>query len=246
MRWSIPVLALAIGCGAPPLEDVEGDSAGECSDGVDNDQDGMADCDDSGCAVAADCDGSMETPTPTAPGGGGNGSGSGDTDTGSTLDTGTPPSGTTEFTGPTLMTYLEYGCVDLDTWKFSVETQGWTNGGLVNMWETGAPSGWNEEHTLESFEQGADNTWDHLERTLQDEATPSGLQQDVNSVFTCGEHDADPVMTYMIRIYDTSDALADCWILATDPTGVATVMSGGAPNMVPITDPSDIMGCTPM
>ena len=35
--------------------EVEGDEAGECDDGVDNDQDGYADCEDSGCADAVMC-----------------------------------------------------------------------------------------------------------------------------------------------------------------------------------------------
>jgi len=36
---------------------VEGDEAGECDDGVDNDQDGSADCDDDGCSAATACTG---------------------------------------------------------------------------------------------------------------------------------------------------------------------------------------------
>jgi hypothetical protein len=37
--------------------EVEGDEAGECSDGADNDQDGMFDCDDPGCYGSPDCEG---------------------------------------------------------------------------------------------------------------------------------------------------------------------------------------------
>ena len=37
--------------------DVEGDEAGECDDGVDNDQDGPTDCDDPGCATSTLCAG---------------------------------------------------------------------------------------------------------------------------------------------------------------------------------------------
>jgi hypothetical protein len=36
---------------------IEGDEAGECDDGVDNDQDGFTDCDDEGCANATMCAG---------------------------------------------------------------------------------------------------------------------------------------------------------------------------------------------
>ncbi len=36
----------------------EGDNAGECADGADNDRDGDFDCDDPDCAASPDCDGS--------------------------------------------------------------------------------------------------------------------------------------------------------------------------------------------
>jgi hypothetical protein len=51
------LLGLLSGCmGQTPVA-VEGDEAGECGDGADNDQDGSADCDDDGCAVDAACTG---------------------------------------------------------------------------------------------------------------------------------------------------------------------------------------------
>ena len=52
----------------------EGDSSGECNDGIDNDDDGLIDCNDSGCASRPACE---ESDTDT------------DTDTDSGLDTGT-------------------------------------------------------------------------------------------------------------------------------------------------------------
>ena len=36
-------------------DDYEGDKAGECSDGADNDRDGLFDCDDDTCTGAPDC-----------------------------------------------------------------------------------------------------------------------------------------------------------------------------------------------
>jgi hypothetical protein len=45
------------GCGPEAEEEVEGDEPGECADGTDNDQDGVADCDDSGCGADAACAG---------------------------------------------------------------------------------------------------------------------------------------------------------------------------------------------
>ncbi len=53
----------SIGCGSGEIDadgddfGFEGDEAGECSDGVDNDQDGLTDCDDDGCEAATSCSG---------------------------------------------------------------------------------------------------------------------------------------------------------------------------------------------
>ena len=46
-------------------EENEGDDAGECSDGADNDLDGDFDCDDADCDGSPDCDGSIDSPLPT-------------------------------------------------------------------------------------------------------------------------------------------------------------------------------------
>ncbi len=46
------LIAVQTGC---PAGDVEGDEAGECDDGVDNDQDGVTDCADDGCFAATVC-----------------------------------------------------------------------------------------------------------------------------------------------------------------------------------------------
>ena len=52
------LIALVLACGTEEkdtsdvsneLEEYEGDAAGECSDGADNDRDGKFDCDDEGC-----------------------------------------------------------------------------------------------------------------------------------------------------------------------------------------------------
>ena len=50
--------ALLLACGDKfdNPESYEGDEAGECSDGADNDLDTLFDCDDEGCAGSPDCD----------------------------------------------------------------------------------------------------------------------------------------------------------------------------------------------
>ena len=67
-------LTMTLNLGCPPDDDddtsgdddttsadIEGDEAGECDDGVDNDQDGFTDCDDDGCENAAVCTGDDDT-----------------------------------------------------------------------------------------------------------------------------------------------------------------------------------------
>ncbi len=49
-------LVLALGCLGIGNKDIEGDEAGECSDGADNDQNGLFDCDDEGCFGSPDCE----------------------------------------------------------------------------------------------------------------------------------------------------------------------------------------------
>jgi len=54
--------ALLLACGDKfdNPESYEGDDAGECTDGADNDLDGLFDCNDEGCAGSPDCEGSGE------------------------------------------------------------------------------------------------------------------------------------------------------------------------------------------
>ena len=58
MRTSLLLSILLIGCGS-----TEGSNPGECSDGADNDSDGLFDCGDSDCANAPDCTGGAGTVT---------------------------------------------------------------------------------------------------------------------------------------------------------------------------------------
>ncbi|MBN95879.1 MAG: hypothetical protein CL928_17700, partial [Deltaproteobacteria bacterium] len=56
-HWILLLTCLLITACEPAGDEnsVEGDEAGECSDGVDNDQDGNTDCNDDGCINAIDC-----------------------------------------------------------------------------------------------------------------------------------------------------------------------------------------------
>ncbi|MBC04287.1 MAG: hypothetical protein CMJ34_13455 [Phycisphaerae bacterium] len=77
MRTSRPTLLLlpflTLGCGsdaglgAVPKSGLEGDEPGECSDGADNDVDGLFDCEDPDCEGSSDCE-EPNTEGPSAPG----------------------------------------------------------------------------------------------------------------------------------------------------------------------------------
>ena len=65
---ALPLISLSLlGCPSGDDDDdtipaeIEGDEAGECDDGVDNDQDGLTDCDDDGCGAATACVGDDDT-----------------------------------------------------------------------------------------------------------------------------------------------------------------------------------------
>ena len=73
MTRGILTALFLVSCGADEKEETveyEGDDAGECSDGADNDLDGYFDCQDNGCWGSPDCAG-----TGTAGGTGGSGDG---------------------------------------------------------------------------------------------------------------------------------------------------------------------------
>jgi len=168
---------------------------------------------------------------------------SGDTSTATTttgVTTGTTTTST--YTGPTLIDMVSYpGCADDTTWVYGAETVGWTDGNnIVNAWETGNAMGWNEEHSLPSVEFGANNTWDRLEQSVTDEAAVADYAPDTNTVFACGTHDVDPVMTYAIRVYDFDGNYADCAIFATDTAGIDAVYDGSAPNLNPVTAMTEV------
>ncbi len=60
-RLRLPFLALGLLAVTGCVEEGpgEGEHPGDCSDGADNDADGSYDCDDPGCAAAANCDGEV-------------------------------------------------------------------------------------------------------------------------------------------------------------------------------------------
>ncbi len=103
-------LILAVSCGdkddtgTKPPEEYEGDEAGECTDGADNDQDGLFDCDDEGCEGSPDCqEGDTDTDSDTDT----------DTDADGDADADSDSDADTDYTGP---------CSPPDTWTGTIDS----------------------------------------------------------------------------------------------------------------------------
>lgn len=142
---------------------------------------------------------------------------------------------------PLELDYVELPSCAGNTWSYYAETAGWTNGAnLVNAWDSANEGGWNEEHTLLSVGFEEDGSRDYLQTDLEAGTSVASFQQDVNTVFACGVHDVDPVMTYVIRVYDLDGNMAECGAFATDPAGAGSVLSGAADTLNPITAPGEV------
>jgi len=152
-------------------------------------------------------------------------------------DTDTDP-----MSGRVQITDVDVRC-EGDTWVIESRTDGWTGHAIINLWETAIVYGWDEEHTVPSVDYDPGGSWDRQEQRLQDDSTAGTFEPDRNTVFTCGLHDVEPRMTYMLRVYDTDDALADCLIWSTDPDGVDIMRAGMGPQNNPVTDPGDLARC---
>lgn len=135
----------------------------------------------------------------------------------------------------TLIRFVEYpGCVEeaAGKWRYYAETFGWTDGNnVVNAWETGNVDGINEEHPLPSIDYGPDKEFDIIQVDLDAGIDPAAFSEGDNTVFACGVHDVDNVMTFAVRVYDLDHNLADCAIYSSDTVndGVSMVFAGTAP-----------------
>jgi len=153
-------------------------------------------------------------------------------------DSGNVKGGTTSlpsgYDGPTMLdSIVAPGCDKANEfWIYKATTLGWTGGhNIVNAWETGNPDGWNEEHSLPSDTFGPLNSFDIVKQSLDPGAENANFTADFNTIFACGVHDAEPVMTYTIRIYNMNQQYVDCAIFSTQgQAGIDMVFNGRAPD----------------
>lgn len=130
------------------------------------------------------------------------------------------------YNGPVVVTRASATCLNANTVRFEVETDGWTTDGTFFAQETGNTDSpyaqWSDEHDIESYLFDECGAWDTLEREL---ATGAGLQWVVNesTLFQCTpdvHYDGSGVMTYAARVYDLDSNFASCLAWGHDVPGM--------------------------
>ena len=117
------------------------------------------------------------------------------------------------YTGPTEIDDVEPGICDGETWLYKLETVGWAGSATLDIQQTGVDQAWNEQHTLVSVELDPNRWWDQLARTLVITTDPDAVTKDVSTLFGCAMVDT---MTFLIQVYDTEGAFAECAVWGAD------------------------------
>ncbi len=204
-----PGLVIFLGClgmcgGGEDL--VEGVEPGECSDGADNDGDGLYDCDDPDCAGSSDCD------DPTS-----------DTDE-DTEDTDTEVEDTDDFwDGELEIDIVEYGYTSSE-WSYTIQTKGWAD--VVDMTITqDASQPWTEEHELENTDFHPKGAWDLWELELE---IVSSFQDQTSgeSTLYSGSSSMEDSMVWRVEAYEGS-RVEDCVVWAGRNADASLLMEPG-------------------
>ncbi len=118
-----------------------------------------------------------------------------------------------------------------DTWTYSARVQGpVSDTARVDVWATEEAGGFNEEHPLAPVESG--NGFTEFAVELRDEANAQQYQPGTSTTYVCGETDQQRVLTFALRAYDASGALADCavWTAMPDvPSAIQGVFDATLP-----------------
>jgi len=189
---------------------VEGQIAGDCVDGADNDLDGFFDCDDAGCSGSSDCGGGG--------GGGGGGPGGGGVPGGD--DTGGggggPGGGGDTTDAQVTISSVAWGC-DADGYSFHVETTGSSSGGWLYMYQTASPSPWNEDHPIDVSETAGAGTelYLYLESVYPN---PSDVVSGSATLYDCSGTGMENTITFIIEVDDhNGNPNVDCVVWGDDP-----------------------------
>jgi hypothetical protein len=187
------MMALVVGCRSPWV--VEGTKLGDCTDGRDNDGDGMRDCADPGCMAGTACQGW-------------------NWETGFWGETGWNETGLVDPPEATIIETITPGCAAA-AWTYEVRTEGWVSNAVLDIQQTGSSTPWTESHTLPSVDYDPSGWWDQLERQLTIVSSAEEQTSDVNTLFACAD---EPSLTWAIRVWDPDNAMSDCATWGHDPS----------------------------
>lgn len=188
-------LTLAFGLACFGGKDFEGDEAGECNDGVDNDQNGLFDCDEDACVGSPLCE---EIPTDDTGGGGGD-------------DTGGGGGGGDEVT----LLSATANCDEIG-YFFDVNQSGRGSAPELYIYETGSSDPWAEVHPfpLDPLESGANGAWDLFYMELDSVDTINEVREGSTTLFGCNLYDR---LTWIVYVFDKDNVGVDCGAWGDNP-----------------------------
>ena len=181
-------LLLALAACAEP----EGSYSGECMDNIDNDEDGLVDCEDEDCSGSSECGGDGGT-------------------TNIPWDTGgsTGPSGDCDWrAGEMAIDELSYSYTST-VWDYYVLLCGWGSDVLLDWYQYEGGYVWEEWHYFNNTDSAGDGSWDEWQITIPIVSDYTDQQNDVNTLFQ-GNADREATLTWMITAFTMSGGSGDC------------------------------------
>lgn len=168
-------------------KEIEGDEAGECNDGVDNDLNDVFDCDEEACVGSPLC----EDPA------GGDDTGGGGDDTGGG--------------GPTDEVTLLSAVANCDSvgYFFDVEQSGWGSAPDLYIYQAGSASWPYEVHPFpsEPFDYASDGSWELYYMELNSVRSSGEVEEGETTLFNCNDIDA---LTFIVFVFDLNGVSTEC------------------------------------
>jgi hypothetical protein len=184
----LPLLALVACKGAP--SGIEGDDAMDCSDGLDNDDDGLTDCNDDGCEGATSC-----LPPTGDDTSGGDTSGGGD-------------SGGDCTRLATALDQVTYDC-DSIGYFFDALLIGWGSSPELYILETASGSSYSEMHPFPSnpYEYDPNGCSELYYLEIDTVGSIGEVVEGETTLLSCDQINA---LSWLIYIFDTSGNAVEC------------------------------------